>query len=120
EIENRVVELMTCPVVVTTSAGTRGAYQGAAGMTSVQNLFKSEGLYALLGYTSVVKLQTVGVTGTDTSNRRVGGPGTTPDVYDTREWFIKQNEQSGLPTIPAYKTQNPQSTVVDVIDQEAL
>ncbi len=119
EIENRIVELMTCHVTVTTGAGTAGAYEGAVGMTAAQNLFKSEGLYALLGYTSEVNLQTVGVTGTDTSNRRVGGPGASPDVMDTREWFVKESNESGYPCIPVFRTQNLQSTVVDVIDPEA-
>lgn len=118
EIEGRIVELMTTEVTVTTGGGTAGAYEGAVGMTSVQNLFKSEGLYALLGYTSEVQVQTVGVTGTDTSNRRIGGPGATPDVMDTREWFVKESNESGLPCIAVFRTQNLQSTVVDVVDPE--
>lgn len=118
EIQARLVELMTCRVAVTVGAGVAGTYEGAVGMTALQNLFKSEGIYALLGYTCSVQWQSVGITGTDTSNRRVGGPGSTPDVFDTREWFIQQANQSGLPCIPAFKTQNLQSTVVDVIDTE--
>lgn len=116
-IRGNVAELMTCRVSVT-NGGTAGTYGGAAAMTATQNLFKANGYYALLGWTSNKQLTTIGVTGTDTSNRRVGGPGTTPDVFDTREWFIQQSLQSGLPCIPVYKTQNLQSTVVDCIDIE--
>jgi hypothetical protein len=116
EIEGGIAEEMTCKVSISSTPGTQGTYDGATAMTAAQNLFKSEGLYALLGYTTSVTYQTVGVTGTDTSNRRVGGPGTKVGVYDTREWFIQQSLQTGLPCIPVYKTQNLQSTVVDVID----
>lgn len=116
EIENNIAEEMTCKVSIASTPGTQGTYDGATAMTAAQNLFKANGYYALLGYTTGVTYQTVGVTGTDTSNRRVGGPGTKVGVYDTREWFIQQSEQSGLPMIPVYKTQNLQSTVVDVID----
>ena len=116
-VANRLIELMTCRVSIT-AAGTTGDYEGAVAMTALQNLFKADGYYALMGYTSSVQFQTVGVTGTDTSNRRVGGPGTSPGVYDTREWFVKQALQTGHPCIPVFRTQNLQSTVVDVIDTE--
>lgn len=118
EIEARIIELMSCRVAIAATPGTRGTYDGAVGMTALQNLFKSEGLYALLGYTTSVTYQSIGITGTDTSNRRIGGPGTKVGVYDTREWFIQESEQSGLPCIAVFKTQNLQSTVVDVIDTE--
>ena len=49
-ISNLIAELMTCRVALTL-AGTDGNYEGAIGMTALQNLFKSEGRYALLGYT---------------------------------------------------------------------
>lgn len=120
EIENNIAEEMTCKVTIADTATPEGSYQGATAMTAAQNLFKANGYYALLGYTTGVTFQTIGVTGTDTSNRRVGGPGTKVGVYDTREWFIEQSEQSGLPCIPVYKTQNLQSTVVDVIDTENI
>lgn len=119
EIENMIAELMTCRVALTL-AGTAGTYEGAVGMTALQNLFKANGYYALLGYQTSVSYTTVGITGTDTSNRRVGGPGATVGIFDTREWFIQQSEQSGLPCIPVYKTQNLQSTVVDVIDSATV
>lgn len=119
EIETNIAELMTCRVALTL-AGAAGTYEGAVSMTALQNLFKADGYYALLGYQTSKSYQTVGVTGTDTSNRRVGGPGATVGIFDTREWFIQQSEQSGLPCIPVYRTQNLQSTVVDVIDSQTV
>lgn len=118
EIENSIAELMTCQVAIH-NVGTAGDYGGQVAMTASQNLFKADGYYALLGYTTDVQYQSIGITGTDTSNRRIGGPGTSPGVYDTREWFIQQSNQSGLPCIAVFRTQNLQSTVVDNIDTEA-
>lgn len=120
EIENMIAELMTCRVAIGAVGGaTAGNYRGQVAMTALQNLFKANGYYALFGYQTSVPYQTIGVTGTDTSNRRVGGPGNPVGIYDTREWFIQQSLQSGLPCIPVFKTQNLQSTVVDVIDTAA-
>lgn len=119
-ISNLMVELMTCRVAIGAASGTAGNYRGQVAMTALQNLFKADGKYALLGYVCSVDYQTVGITGTDTSNRRVGGPGTAPDVFDTREWFVMQANQTGLPCIPVFRTQNLQSTVVDVVDTQAL
>jgi hypothetical protein len=121
EIQNMIAELMTCRVAIGAVGGaTAGNYRGQVAMTALQNLFKANGYYALLGYVSNVQYQSVGVTGTDTSNRRVGGPGTSPGVYDTREWFVKESNESGYPCIPVFKTQNLQSTVVDVVDTQAV
>lgn len=119
EIENSIAELMTCKVTCT-AAGTDGAYEGSATMVSVQNLFKADGYYALLGYETAVQCHTIGVTGTDTSNRRIGGPGTSPDVFDTRQWYVRLSETTGLPTICVFRTQNLQSTTVDVVDTQDL
>lgn len=120
EIEASIVELMTCRVAIGAVGGaTAGDYRGAVAMTAIQNLFKANGMYALTGYQTDVSYTTVGVTGTDTSNRRVGGPGTPVGIYDTRDWFVQQSLQTGYPCIPVFKTQNLQSTVVDVMDTEA-
>jgi len=120
EISGNVVNLMGCQVNVTPS-GTpaAGDYDGAVVINAFANQFKASTDYALLGYTPSVQYQTVGITGPDTSNRRIGGPGTTPDVMDTREWFVELSNKSGLPTIPVLNSQNMNATVVDVIDTEA-
>lgn len=118
-VNNLIAELMTCRVALSPS-GTQGQYVGQIAMTALQNLFKASARYAMLGYTNSKQYQSVGVTGTDTSNRRVGGPGTSPGVYDTREWFVKQSLQSGYPCIPVFQTQNLQSTVVDVVDTQNI
>lgn len=118
EIVGSIVDFMACAVAVTPAGAIQGDYEGAVVINALQNQFKASTNYALLGYTTSTQYQTVGVTGPDTSNRRVGGPGCTPDIMDTRQWFIQISEQSGLPCIPVLNSQNMSATVVDVIDTE--
>jgi len=119
ELAGSIRDYMSCLVDVTTAGPAAGDYAGSVVINALQDQFKASTNYALLGYTTSVQYQTVGITGPDTSNRRVGGPGTTPDVMDTRQWFIKISEESGLPCIPVFNSQNMSATVVDVIDTEA-
>jgi hypothetical protein len=117
ELVGSIVDFMSCTVDVA-PGGTRGDYTGEAAINSLQDVFKASTDYALLGYTTSVQYQTVGIRGADTSNWRLGGPGTTPDIMDTRQWFIQLSEQSGLPCIPVLNSQNLNGTLVDVIDTE--
>lgn len=117
EIRNQVKNIMGCKVSMTVS-GTRGTYVGSTGITATQNQFHASANYALLGYETNQQYQSVGITGPDTSNRRVGGPGTTPDIMDVRQWFIDLSKKSTFPCIPVFNQQNLAATVVDVIDTE--
>lgn len=117
ELVGSIVDFMSCTVAVT-PGGTDGDYAGETAINSLQDVFKASTDYALLGYTTSTQYQTVGIRGADTSNWRVGGPGTTPDVMDTRQWFIDLSESSGLPCIPVFNSQNLNGTLVDVIDTE--
>lgn len=118
EIKPNIVDFMACAVPVAPAGTVQGDYEGATVINASQNQFKASTNYACLGYTTSVQYQTVGITGPDTSNRRVGGPGVTPDIMDTRQWFIKISEESGLPCIPVFNSQNMNATVVDVIDTQ--
>lgn len=117
ELVGSIVDFMSCTVALTIS-GTRGDYVGSTAINATQDVFKASTDYALLGYTSSLQYQTVGIRGADTSNWRVGGPGTTPNVFDTRQWFINLSESSGLPCIPVFNSQNLNGTLVDVIDTQ--
>lgn len=118
EIVGSIVDYMSDIVTLDVSAGNRGNYDGSVAINATQDQFKASTNYALLGYIASKQYQTIGVTGPDTSNRRIGGPGTTPDVMDTRQWFIKISEESGLPCIPVFNSQNMNATVVDCVDSQ--
>jgi len=120
DIQNSIVDYMSCAVTCAATGTPHGSYVGAAVLNSTQDQFKASTNYALLGYTANKQYQTVGVTGPDTSNRRVGGPGSTVAIYDTRDWFVRTSLESGLPTIPVLNSQNVSATIVDVVDTQNL
>lgn len=119
-IRPAIVDYMTQPIAVAPAGPAAGQYAGATTMQASGAQFKASTNYALLGYTTSKQYQTVGVTGPDTSNRRIGGPGTTPAVFDTRQWFIDISQRSQMPCIPVFNSQNMAATVVDVIDTQAV
>jgi len=120
DIVGSIVDYMSCLVSIVPGSPTAGDYCGQVVINAVQDQFKASTNYALLGLTTSVQYQTVGITGPDTSNRRVGCPGTSPALYDVRNWFIKSSIESGLPCIPVFNSQNMNATVVDVIDTQAI
>lgn len=115
EIRDRIVNIMACQVSLTL-AGTAGTYEGAASLISTANQFKASTNYALLGWETTKNWQSVGITGPDTSNRRLGGPGILTNIVDNRQWFVDLAKRSRLPVIPVLNQQNMAATVVDVID----
>ncbi len=69
--------------------------------------------YALLGYVCDARVCSVGITGPDTGNLRVGGPGElAPDV--TSEWFVDLSVRTGKPHIPVLNAANIAGTTFDV------
>lgn len=120
EIVNSIQSYMTCKVAINASAVSHGDYKGSVGLGALQNQFKSNRNYALLGYTSDTVWQTIGLTGPDTSNRRLGGPcpATLPEL--TRDWFVRLSGDNGLPCIPVINAANVPATNVDAIDTENL
>lgn len=113
EIAPRIRNVLGNEVAITTGA-TAGDYGGSAAINSAFDLLKANTDYAILGYVTDVSVCTVGVRGPDTSNFRVGGPGTTSRV-ETRDWFVDLSRQSGLPLIPVFNAANKAGTLVDLV-----
>jgi len=113
EIKARVVHQMGVQVAITTGA-TKGEYGGAVAINALEDQFKANTDYAILGYVTDHELQTVGIKGSDFGNLRIGGPGTTKRV-ETRDWFIKLANSLGMPAIPVFNAANKFNTIVDVI-----
>lgn len=100
-----------------TSGGTAGQYGGSAAINSgsASSPLKANTPYAIIGYLTDTELVTVGITGADWGNVRVGGPGST-DAFVTRRWFEELSEQQDLPLIPVFNASNAGNTTVDVMD----
>ncbi len=87
------------------------ATEGASGTSG---LLKADRWYAVLGFTTDTQTGGIGITGTDTSNRRIAGPGT--DFTEDTAWYFKQQaDYHGLPWIPLFNSGNAGNTSVSVI-----
>lgn len=117
ELKPRIRNMLTNEVTITTGA-TVGDYGGGVAINANFDLLKGNTDYAILGYLTDTVVQTVGIRGADTSNFRVGGPGTSTRI-DTRDWFIRMSVSQGLPLIPVFNSANKGGTIVDLVHNAA-
>lgn len=82
-------------------------------ITSLYNTLKANRDYAVLGYQSDTPLLAVGLQGADTGNLIAGGPCPT-DIFKTRDYFIRESEEFGIPLIPVINAANAPATNVVV------
>jgi hypothetical protein len=101
------------PVAVTSSA-TPGN-QGSALITSTVDSSSANTWYAVLGYQVDVPIGVVGISGVDTSQFLVGGPGDTTG-YRTHNYFAEASRTLGKPCVPLFNSANKGSTSVIAID----
>lgn len=97
-----------------TTGGTAGDYGGSAAINTNFDLLKANTDYAILGYQTDVGVCTVGYRGPDTSNYRLGGPGTT-SRFETRDFFVRLSQRLGLGLIPVFNAANKGATLVDLV-----
>lgn len=117
EIEPRVRNILTNEVSITTGA-TVGDYGGGVAINSLFDLLKANVDYAVLGYNTDTSVQTVGLRGPDTSNFRLGGPGSNAR-FETRDWFVRQAARNNLPLIPVFNAANKGATIIDLVHNAA-
>lgn len=116
EVMPRIVNVMGAEQNLTTGA-TAGDYGGSQAINADFDLFKRNIDYALLGYLTDTAVGLVGITGPETGNLRVGGPGgLMPET--TSEWFIHLSRLTGRPHIPIINAANVGNTTVDLAVEE--
>lgn len=116
EIVQRIESYML--VTNTIASGTAGGYSGSQVITTTDDQWKANRDYALLGYVNGVECCTIGWMGPDTSNLRVGGPGTAKYRNVTNSWFVDLSMTTGLPLIPVFNAANKAATVIDCVQDE--
>lgn len=98
-----------------TGGSSIGQYGGAQALNANFDLLKRNRWYAILGYTTDVKVSAVGVTGADIGNLRVGGPGTVRK-HVTANWFVDLAVRENAPRIPIINSANVAGVTVDLVD----
>lgn len=116
DLMSKGVDIMTVQNSLTLTTGPN--YTGSQAINTTDDLMKANTDYALIGYEVTVRCGCVGWRGSDTSNLRVGAPGLLGDMLDTRNWFVKISELSGLPCIPVFNAANKSNTFVDAQQDE--
>lgn len=108
EVSPNIIEyvgVLTTP----SSAATTGIWGGGVAFNSGFDLLKANQLYAVLGYICPSACTAVALQGPDIGNLLLGGPGLT-SVIDTRQWFVRQSINEGVPYIPVINSANKAST----------
>src|SRR5215469_9633299 len=115
-IASRIVHTMGCEVTVT--SGAIGQWGNSAALNSSFDNFEAGADYALLGYTCDTACLGIAVTGRDTNNLKMGGPGST-DPLETRHYFEVWDRSVTNPRIPIIAANNRGSTFLQNIDVAA-
>lgn len=103
--------------VAVTSSATIGAWTDTV-ITTTEDLLHANRDYAVLGYATNVALGWVAIKGIDTSNLRVGGPGSV-NLEDTTNYFVSNSDLHQIPFIPVFNSANKGGTFVSVVDSTA-
>ena len=112
-IAPRIVHTMGCQVTVT--SGAIGAWGASAALNSSFDNFEAGALYAVLGYTCSVPCLGIALTGKDTGNLKIGGPGSS-DPLETRNYFVAWDRLTVAPRIPIIQANNRGSTFLQNVD----
>jgi hypothetical protein len=113
DVQPRIVHIMGCEVDVV--SGAIGAWGASAALNSLFDNFEAGADYALLGYTASVACLAIAISGKDTGNLKIGGPGAN-DNFETTNYFINWSDLSGKPRIPVIAANNRGSTVLQNVD----
>jgi hypothetical protein len=101
-------------VEVTVTAVATGNYGGAVAInSSIDNLIANTD-YAILGGLTDTRGDTVGITGVDFGNLRVGFPAEPSLRWLLNNWFVKLSDAFTAPYIPVFNSANKTQTTVDV------
>lgn len=117
DINTRVEQVYGQQVAATASA-TVGTYGASVALNAATDNFKANRDYAIIGYTVNAACLAVAITGPETSNYPIGGPGD-PDPAFTFEYFKRASIDSGRPFIPVINANNRGSTFVTLVDTAA-
>jgi hypothetical protein len=117
DVNSRIEQIYGQQVAATSSA-TVGTFGASVALNAATDNFRANRDYALLGYTVNAGCLAVAITGPDTSNYMVGGPGD-PDPVNTFDWFKLASLETGRAFIPIIAANNRASTFLQVADVAA-
>lgn len=97
---------------------TSGQWGTARAVNAVQDTFKANTYYALVGITVDTRCLAVRLSGPDFGNLGVGVPGESSGKFVGTSYFTQLSDRYGLPLIPVFNSANKGNTNVDVLCDE--
>lgn len=101
-VEAAMINLVGIRVAPTAGAGDWGA---TVALNSTESRLHADRDYALLGWTTSVAVSGIAISGIDTGNQKVGGPGLGRSEHDAY-YFAALSRITGLPLIPVINSNN--------------
>lgn len=117
QIQPRILNVLTNEVDCAAPA-TIGNWSAGNALNFTFDQLHATSSYAVLGYEVSAACAAIAVSGPDTSQLKLGGPGVT-DPQSTRDYFVKLSRQSGRPHIPVIKQANKGATTVYTLSASA-
>lgn len=111
EFQARQVNIFGAEVAITTSA-TAAQYGGSTALNATFDVWKRNVDYAILGILSDVEGCTVGITGPDTGQTRIGMP-MTKEPLQSHDYFVQLANALNMSLIPVINAANVATTFID-------
>jgi hypothetical protein len=105
-------------VTVTTTAAS-AAYTGQVAINGVNDNFKANTDYALLGAMVDTRVGTVRIQGADVGNLGLGIPGEPTQRHVMSNWFQRLSQIYNIPLIPVFNSANKTAILVDATGHTA-
>lgn len=116
DIQGRIVHIMGCEVDVT--SGAIGAWGNGVAINANFDNFEAGADYALIGYDVTTACSGIAITGKDTGNLKIGGPGVANPRW-TANYFLNMSTVTGRPCIPIIAANNKSATILQNVDVAA-
>lgn len=117
QIKPRILNLVTIEVDVA-APGTIGTWSAGSALNATFDQMHANSQYAILGYEVSAACAAIAISGPDTSQLKLGGPGVN-NATVTRSYFVDQGYYSGRPHIPIIKQANRGATSVFTLSASA-
>ena len=117
QIKPRIINMATVEVDVA-APGTIGTWSAGSALNATFDQLHAASSYAILGYEVSAACAAIAISGPDTSQLKLGGPGVA-NATVTRSYFIDQSYFSGRPHIPVIKQANKAATSVFTLSASA-
>jgi hypothetical protein len=105
-------------IEVSLSAIAVGAWTDTV-ITATENQLHADSSYAVIGYTTTVGVDIVGVKGVATGNLRMCGPGP-GSTLDVSGYYVYQSEQSNKPYVPVFQANDRGGFYVSAANHAAI